>query len=230
MRPELLCFLTTLAAVWPQEARGQASRTDTLYLRIVERATRRPLLRAWLNHWGGGQTGNARYLGQSRGDTTGAVHGLVQTSGSSVEVVCARADGYDGGRIVATLDSTKIAQLDIGDTTTISVDATGCDQRDLAEKAGSWLGYYSSGFELSEFQWCGDTTRRIWVEYGKGAQARSPILWPDHPDDIIPQYFVGFRGRLLGPFSYGHFGTSQYQLTVDSILFARRPSGSDCRT
>jgi hypothetical protein len=31
-----------------------------------------------------------------------------------------------------------------------------------------------------------------------------------------------------GPFSYGHFGVSDYQLTVDSIMFARRPTATDC--
>ena len=119
--------------------------------------------------------------------------------------------------------------MDLGDTTTIAVDATGCDQREAPlERGGLWLGYYSSGFELSAFQWCGDTTRTIWVEYGQGAQARSPVDWPDYPADTVPQYFVGFEGRLVGPFSYGHFGMSQYQLTVDSVLFARRPSGRDC--
>ena len=37
-----------------------------------------------------------------------------------------------------------------------------------------------------------------------------------------------FRGTLIGPFAYGHFGMSDYQLTVDSVLFARLPSRNDC--
>jgi hypothetical protein len=133
-----------------------------------------------------------------------------------------------GGRTIVSLDSTTLSQLDVGDTTTIPVDATGCDRRELVERPGLWLGYYSSGFELSAFQWCGDTTRTIWVEYDRGAQARSSVVWPDHPADTVPQYFVGFKGRLVGPFSYGHFGMSQYRLTVDSVLFAQRPTGRDC--
>jgi hypothetical protein len=230
MRSPLLYSLIVLALIRTSPLPGQtaSSRGDTLHLRITVAQTGRPLLRTWLNHWGRRVAGNVRYLGQPRGDMTGAVLTLVRSSGSHVEIFCERADGLYGGRQVAQLDSIQLAKLAVVDTTSIPVDAEGCDQRELAEKDGEWLGYYSAGFELSSFQWCGDTGRRIWVEYSPHAQARSTIVWPDSRLDTLPQYFVGFRGRLLGPFSYGHFGVSDYQLTVDSIMFARRPTATDC--
>lgn len=216
MRSPLLYSLIVLALVRTSPLPGQSasSRGDTLHLRITVAQTGRPLLRTWLNHWGRRVAGNVRYLGQPRGDMTGAVLTLVRSGGSHVQIFCERADGLYGGRQVAQLDSIQLAKLAVADTTSIPVDGEGCGQRELAEKDGD--------------QWCGDTARRIWVEYSSGAQARSTIVWPDSRIDTLPQYFVGFRGRLLGPFSYGHFGVSDYQLTVDSLMFARRPTATDC--
>ena len=58
---------------------------------------------------------------------------------------------------MAELDSIQLAKLVVGDTTSIPVGGEGCDQRELAEKDGEWLGYYSAGFELSSFQWTVDS-------------------------------------------------------------------------
>ena len=122
----------------------------------------------------------------------------------------------------------QLAKLSVADTSVLPVDGTGCDRRVLAEEYGVWRGYYTEGFEISAFQWCDDSTRSIWVQYAEGAQARSPVAWPTHGAHDVPHYFVGFRGTLIGPFAYGHFGMSDYQLTVDSVLFARLPSRNDC--
>lgn len=228
MRIVILYTWSILASSLPERAVAQTASPSALHVKVVDAGTGRPLLRTWYHHWGRGAAGNVRYLGFSRGDTTEGVLAFDRTSGSRVEVFCQRSDGLYGGRRVALLDSVRLAQVSPEDTLRLAIDARGCDRRPLTGEQGVWLGHYVDGFEVSDFRWCGDTARSIWVRYAPGDSGKARAAWPSDGARGDPPYFVGFRGTLVGPFAYGHFATSDYELTVDSILFARSATGEDC--
>ena len=173
MRRQLLFAFITLMVASPSEATAQVARSDTLYLRFVEASTGRPLLRTWLNHWGRGQAGNTRYLGQSRGDA-GGVHGLVRTSGSSLEVMCQRADGVYGGRAVASGFRQSLASWTLVTLPPSRLTRRGATSR-CWKKGGSGWGTTRLASSSAPSSGAATQTRTIWVEYGTGAQARSPL-------------------------------------------------------
>jgi hypothetical protein len=112
-----------------------------------------------------------------------------------------------------------------------AVDTHGCDPRPFTVVKSDFRGHFSEGFEESRFVPCGDSTRYAWVTFTPAA--RPPNVAPDWPDVPVvngyPRWFVHWHGTMTGPSRYGHFGVSPYQITVDSIIEIRAPSGDDCR-
>lgn len=124
------------------------------------------------------------------------------------------------------------------------VDASGCDPRPLRRVAGVFRGYYTPGFEASEFVPCAEDAwflpsdslrtqpydeRRAWAVL---SDARFPDAFrlPDAPRNAYgnPRYYVHWRGTVVGPGRYGHFGISAFELRVDSVLEFRAPREGDC--
>lgn len=65
---------------------------------------------------------------------------------------------------------------------------------------------------------------------GNAAQNQA-IDWPARAPRNAwgsPRYFVVWRGTLKGPGSYGHFGVSEFEMLVDSIVLVKVPGTSDC--
>jgi hypothetical protein len=159
-------------------------------------------------------------------DSSGVIH-LDSILAWPVDVACA------GQRI---LDNHKLAELDEAivsaaaptDTIRLRVDGAKCDRRPLLAESGVWIGHFTEGFEESGLELCSDSTRRVWVEYSKEWSTKPQPQWPEGNDRYYPRYFVGFRGRMIGPYHYGHMGVSDYELTVDSVLFVRLPGETDC--
>lgn len=150
------------------------------------------------------------------------------------------------GRIV-----TRIASDSISVSTTApvrrdwAVDTRPCDPRPLRRVAGVFRGYYTHGFEASEFVPCVEDAwfapsdsletepydqRRAWVVLPDRWYAGG-FRWPDAPRNAYgyPRHYVQWRGTIVGPGGYGHRGASAFEMRVDSIVEVRAPRDGDCR-
>jgi hypothetical protein len=121
------------------------------------------------------------------------------------------------------------------------VTAVGCDLRPMRRITKIFTGFWTPGFEASEFIPCpvdswflasdslppNYNSQRAWARLGIGARVPK---WPDAPRDSWgnPQYYVEWRGTLEGPGHYGHFGVSAFSFVVDSIIQIRAPRRGDC--
>jgi hypothetical protein len=149
-------------------------------------------------------------------------------------------DSLVGARALAStfeiLDTHKLAELDEAtvaaaapsDTIRVWVDGAKCDRRPLLAEYSIWIGHFTEGFEESRLVLCSDSTRGVWVRYSDDWSRKPQPKWPEPNDKYYPRYFVGFRGRMIGPYHYGHMGVADFELTVDSVLFVRPPRQSDC--
>jgi len=125
------------------------------------------------------------------------------------------------------------------------VSSTGCDPRPMRRIQGTFRGYFSAGFESSEFLPCaadawfvpGDSLaatpydeRRAWAEFEKGS-IPAGFVWPEVPGDQYgdPRSYVQWRGTIEGPAHYGHMGMSPFEIRIDSVLTARPPRPGDCQ-
>jgi hypothetical protein len=123
-----------------------------------------------------------------------------------------------------------------------------CDLRPERVLHALFTGFYSSGFEQSDFLFCADSPwfadadtvgmgpvqrTALVVRPRDGKFRGEPTKWPKprlvYPPWDYPEYFIRWTGRLKGPGRYGHMGVSMFELTVDSIVEVRTPRSSDCR-
>jgi hypothetical protein len=121
------------------------------------------------------------------------------------------------------------------------VSTVGCDHRPMRRITRVFTGFWTPGFEASEFIPCpvdswflpGDSlppnynSQSAWARLGKGARVTK---WPNAPRDRWgnPQFYVEWHGTLEGPGHYGHFGMSAFFFTADSIIQIRAPQRGDC--
>jgi hypothetical protein len=168
-----------------------------------------------------------------------------------------RLDGLPAGTWLVTVSceavgllGKQLASEDVGVSEGVptmrdwAVDASGCDPRPLRRVAGVFRGHYTPGFEASEFVPCAEDAwflpsdllrtqpydeRRAWAVL---SDARFPDAFslPEAPRDSYgnPRYYVHWRGTVVGPGRYGHFGVSAFELRVDSVLELRAPREGDC--
>jgi hypothetical protein len=158
---------------------------------------------------------------------SGGVMQLDSVSTWPVDVACAGRNILDNHKL-AELDSATVAAGGATGTIRVWVDGAKCDRRPLFAEYSTWIGHFTEGFEESRLVLCSDSTREIWVSYAAGLLSSPQPKWPEPNDKYYPRYFVGFRGQMIGPYHYGHMGVADFELTVDSILFARSPTQSDC--
>jgi hypothetical protein len=121
------------------------------------------------------------------------------------------------------------------------VSTVGCDLRPMRRFTKIVTGFWTPGFEASEFIPCpvdswflpsdslppNYNSQRAWARLGKGARVQK---WPDAPRDRWgnPQFYVEWSGTLEGPGHYGHFGMSAFSFVADSIIQIRAPRRGDC--
>lgn len=120
----------------------------------------------------------------------------------------------------------------------------GCDLRPLREVKGVFRGYYTPGFESSEFVPCSTDAwfipddslsvypfdaRNAWVTWDAAAVRR--LKWPEVARDKYgnSKYYVRWRGTVVGPGRYGHLGVSPFEFRVDTVFELRAPRRKDCR-
>jgi hypothetical protein len=103
-----------------------------------------------------------------------------------------------GGHDLTTIDSTQLGAAN-RDPLILRVNCADCDRRELRTEYATWTGHYRSGVEESSLRLCEDSVRKIWVEYVAGFWNRPQVLWPPESDRYHPEYFVRFRGTLVGP-------------------------------
>lgn len=133
------------------------------------------------------------------------------------------------------------------------VSTAGCDPRPLRHIQGVFRGYYSSGFELSDFVPCVEDAwflpsdslrptvhdpRRAWAVLPPGSRPSSlggPRIGADgtgiqqiRVQSGTRRFYVEWRGRIEGPGRYGHTRAA-FQIQVDSVVTVREPRGDDCR-
>jgi hypothetical protein len=125
-----------------------------------------------------------------------------------------------------------------------TVDPAGCDPRPLRRVSGVFRGYYSMGYEVSDFIPCAADAWFVPADSVKSKpmdrrsawavldEARFPeaFRWPRTVPDKYRQmhYYVHWRGTVIGPGYYGHFGLSAFELRVDSVLELRAVREGDC--
>ena len=126
------------------------------------------------------------------------------------------------------------------------VGTAGCDPRPLRRVSGIFRGYYTPGFESSEFVPCVEDAwflqsdslrskpydeRRAWAYLGRRSVPDN-FKWPRAPEDDFGyrRYYVQWRGTVVGPGHYGHMGVSPFEIHVDSVLTLRAPRRGDCRS
>ena len=124
------------------------------------------------------------------------------------------------------------------------VDASGCDARPLRRVAGTFRGFWTPGFESSEFVPCGSDAwfvpgdslrtepydeRRAWAWLREGSIPED-FEWPAATEDRFgnPTFYVHWRGTIVGPGRYGHMGVSPFEIQVDSVIELRAPRAGDC--
>ena len=129
---------------------------------------------------------------------------------------------------IAVLDSAAVMRAARGPLV-VRANGTGCDQRPRVRSHGTWTGAYRWGFEHSDLRLCGDTTRRIWVNWSGAAARRFREMQPTRRESVRPGVHVTVIGTLEGPGFYGHLGASTYGLMVDSVVRVRAPRAGDCR-
>lgn len=131
--------------------------------------------------------------------------------------------------------------------TAVVVDHHGCDPRPIRSETRVFSGFWTPGFESSEFVPCtGDDWTlpsdslsatslefRAWADPDSaGQRSMKRVHWPaDAPRDAWgnPTYFVRWHGTMVGPAEYGHMGVSPFHLTVDSIVSVGKPTSGSCR-
>lgn len=125
------------------------------------------------------------------------------------------------------------------------VSSVGCDHRPMRTVQGVFRGYYTPGFESSEFVPCAADAwfipsdslrrgrwdqRRAWARLQPGSLP-DDFVWPRARRDRYgnPKYYVEWRGTVVGPGHYGHMGVSPFEILVDSVITLRAPREEDCR-
>jgi hypothetical protein len=165
-------------------------------------------------------------LSAAMADSSGILH-LDSVLAWPVDVACAGQQILDT-HTLAELDEATVAAAAPSDTIRVWVDGAKCDRRPLLAEYSIWIGHFTEGFEESRLVLCSDSTRGVWVRYSDDWSRKPQPKWPEPNDKYYPRYFVGFRGRMVGPYHYGHMGVADFELTVDSVLFVRPPRQSDC--
>jgi hypothetical protein len=220
-----LSLWVCLAPVAAQEATQQPR---LIQVQVIDTTTGLPLLRTIMWELRQGEPGHAWIARHAQGDTTHGVLRLDSVITPEVQIQCVPKTKRIQGHLIARLDSAQMTAASGGHTLRLRIDGEPCDRRELLEQQGSWTGHYVPGFESSDFRICGDSSRKIWVEFPDGFWDRPHPKWPEGGDPHYPRYFVHFHGRLAGPYSYGHLSASDYELTVDSVAFVKLASRGDC--
>jgi hypothetical protein len=224
-RQLVLCLALTPL---PWRAVAQEPAPRVVQVQVLDSTTGQSLLRTimWEVRWS--KDRHAAAARSARADTTNGVLRLDSVVTPQVQIQCVSKSHRFRGHMIAELDSTQMVMASGGDTLRLWTDGEPCDRRELVREHGTWTGHYVPGFESSDFRICGDTGRKIWVEFAPDFWDRPQQTWPEGGDRYYPRYFVRFRGRLVGPYSYGHLGVADYELTVDSVAFVRLASVRDC--
>jgi hypothetical protein len=180
--------------------------------------------------WVSGPCARPDSLGRYRLDNL-----LLTTIQISVDCETARGFGKNLAREILLVSEPK----EVVRNWTIST--AGCDLRPMRSVTRIFSGFWTPGFEASEFIPCpGDSwslpsdslppdysSQRAWAMLGKRARVEK---WPDAPRDAYgnPQFYVAWRGTLEGPGHYGHFGMSAFSFVADSIVQIRARRPGDC--
>jgi hypothetical protein len=196
-----------------------------LRLTVIDSATGRPIRRASAGAFVYLPDGGMRWRGAT-GDSLGHI-AFDSVRAWPVEITCRTMERYKGAR-VAQLDSATLVNA-ADRAWEVRGDGSACDQRPVVVQRGRWRGRYSAGFELSEFRWCGDTARAIWLEFGSETAKSPRVKWPPRTDPYTYSAFITVVGTMRGPDRYGHLGGATHELEVDSVLSARAVGPRDCR-
>lgn len=157
-----------------------------------------------------------------------------------VAVICGTVRAYSKSLVQESVAVSETAPVRRDWT----VDPAGCDPRPLRRVSGEFRGYYAFGYEISDFVPCAADAWFVSADSVKSKpidrrsawavldESRFPeaFRWPNAPPDKYGQahYYVHWRGTVVGPGHYGHFGSSAFELRVDSVLELRAVREGDC--
>jgi hypothetical protein len=105
-----------------------------------------------------------------------------------------------------------------------------CDLRPTRAVSGRFAGLYTGGFEESSFRRCDYPRQAIWLSFGPEAMAQYRDALTALPADTVPHpIYLEARGTLTGPGVYGHMGSAEYELHVDSVYQVGGTTPADCQ-
>ena len=155
----------------------------------------------------------------------------------NVWVSCQRVSGF--GKTLATEAFELTAPKEIERNWLVST--IGCDLRPVRRVRRIFTGFWTAGFEESDFVPCpvdswslpSDSlpnfeAQGAWASLGKGVRVQK---WPSNvPRDRWgnPTFYVKWRGTLEGPGHYGHMSMSAFSFVADSVIEIRAPRRGDC--
>jgi hypothetical protein len=169
-------------------------------------------------------------------DSTGRYVAQSEKSGPvTLDVRCPSARRLRGPRAAMVT-----YELHAGMDSTVDIRLSGrdCEEPPVTSRHITVRGTYVSGFETSLFTSC-DTIRvpqwgpypqtlaQIWIELSDSVVWGRGVKWPRTHDDY-PTVFVHWSGLLTGPASYGHLGSGEYLLKVDSVFEVRSQVPTAC--
>jgi hypothetical protein len=120
------------------------------------------------------------------------------------------------------------------------VSTAGCDPRPMRRITRTFTGFWTPGFEISEFIPCpvdswavpgdslaADDNASAWARLAEGVRVPK---WPEVKLDKWGngRYYVEWRGTLEGPGHYGHMSLSSFSFVADSVIQIRAPRRGDC--
>ena len=172
-------------------------------------------------------------------DSTGRYNATIVPGEITLEVRCPSAT--IPGRVV---QSTALV-LTAGERRVFdaAIPANACAEPPFATERGDFRGIYLQHWEFNSFAFCTalpDMARDVLsrtelsvsdvaVNATKPAVLRALQRTGEKPNaQGHTLLYVEWRGTLAGPGTYGTWGNSPYQLTVDSVLLARPVRLSDC--
>jgi len=121
----------------------------------------------------------------------------------------------------------------------LRIDRRACTEPPPDPVDAKFEGHFVVEFEHAEFVPCPGAVRPLWspdhkkplawLHFLDAALKTGPKPWPA-TDTGKPggRRFGRFRGRFVGPGTYGHMGMASYLLTVEEILDVRTPGPGDC--
>jgi hypothetical protein len=183
--------------------------------------------------------GELAYLGPLTDSTGSAILPGLSPGPRHVRIHCPTVTNFGIGLALQTRPVT--IELDTVAVVVVKVVADRCEEPPYSVVTGYFEGWYTVGFEASEFHPCLHDTiplvaalpdpryRTVWVtsESTSSAPAGAPLA-EFRSSTQRQTWYVEWWARLEGPGSFGHLNGSGFRMVVDSVVSATTTPPPHC--